>query len=135
MKWFLFLFGIFCSFAAPLLATDVDFYLGLDWVQPEPDQEIHLLAVYPSELPKDMESYRILAPKENPTTRHGALLSHVILRCVMPLMIVRWTCDDRVHEAIWQRGQYLIRIAAIDVIAWHRHARSTDLLSLFLVEP
>ncbi len=64
--------------ASPLWATDIDFYLGLEWVEPEPGQEIRLLGIYPSTFPEDFENFRILSPTENPMTRHGALLSHVM---------------------------------------------------------
>ncbi|MHA1544785.1 MAG: thermonuclease family protein, partial [Alphaproteobacteria bacterium] len=79
MKPVLVLILFFAFMASPLLATDIDFYLGLDWIEAEPGQELRLLGIYPSDLPEGVENYKILAPKKNPLTRHGALLSHVIL--------------------------------------------------------
>lgn len=70
---------MFFFLASPVSATDIDFYAGLDWTEAEQGQELRLLGIYPSTLPEDMENFRILAPKENSLTRHGALLSHVIL--------------------------------------------------------
>jgi len=79
MKPVLPLIALFSFLASPLLATDIDFYLGLEWVEPEPGQELRLLGIYPSDLPEGVEDFKVLAPTENPITRHGALLSHVIL--------------------------------------------------------
>lgn len=80
MKRFLILFGLFGFLVAPLHATDINFYLGLVWVELKPGQDIRLLGVYPSDLPENLEDYKILSPTENPITRHGALLSHVIFK-------------------------------------------------------
>jgi len=61
-------------------ATDIDYFSGLEWVEPAPGQEIRLLAIYPPELPANLEmaSYRYLTPKEDSLTRHGALLVHAM---------------------------------------------------------
>lgn len=66
-------------FAVPALATDIDFFAGLKEAEPAPGQTVRLLGIYPWTLPEGLENFRILAPNEAPTTRHGALLGHVIL--------------------------------------------------------
>ncbi len=65
--------------ATPLFATDIDFYGGLEWAEAAPGQNIRLLGIHPPDLPEGLESFKILAPKDNPVTRHGELLAHVML--------------------------------------------------------
>ena len=66
-------------FAVPALANNIDFFAGLKETGPAPGQTIRLLGIYPWNLPEGLGKFRILAPNEAPTTRHGALLGHVIL--------------------------------------------------------
>lgn len=79
MKRFLFLFGLFGLLASTVLATDIDFYAGLEEKKDWKGEPIRLLGIYPSELPNDALIKTFLVPAENPTTRHGELLAHAIL--------------------------------------------------------
>ncbi len=70
----------FAFLTPPLLAAEIDFSKDLEWTRAEPGQELRLLGIYPSVIPEGLENFRILSPKENPLTRHGALLAHIILQ-------------------------------------------------------
>ena len=78
MKPVSFLLVIFCLLAPPLLATDGDFYKGLNWTEVEPGETIYMLGISPSTLPEDIKDYRVLAP-EDYRTRYGRVLGHVML--------------------------------------------------------
>lgn len=72
-------FLVFTLISGAVLATDIDFYGGLEEVRWDGKQKLRLLAVHPSEIPGDVLLKTLLAPEGSPKTRHGDLLVHALL--------------------------------------------------------
>lgn len=67
-----------CFLAFPAMATDVDFYGGLE-KSSMPHSQMRLMGIYPHALPENMNIVAYYSPVEDATTRHGETLAYGLL--------------------------------------------------------